>query len=65
MQSVKGRNLRLMGSRFGMDDLMCAKYGNKCVKMSDAELYVWHDKCVQIFLDKEECKPIILFLCTN
>ncbi len=72
--SVMGRNLRLMQSKFKMDENNVLKFWNhKCDNESDAvrlsvqgrELCGWRDKCNCTFLDKIECKTIIDFLCTD
>ncbi len=72
--SVMGRNLRLMQSKFKMDESNALKVWNhKCDNKSDAfrlsvqvrELCGWRDKCNCTFLDKVECKIIIDFLCTD
>ncbi len=72
--SVVGRNLRLMQSRFKMDESKVLNVCNhKCDNQSDAvrlsahcrELCGWIDKYDCTFLDKVECKTIIDFLCTD
>ncbi len=74
VHSVMGRNLRLMQSRFKMDESNVLKFWNhKCNSESDAvrlsvqvrELCGWRDRCNCTFLDKVECKTIIDFLCTD
>ncbi len=72
--SVMGKNLRLMQSKFKLDESIVLKFWNhKCDNESDAvslsvqvrELCGWRDKCNCTFLDKVECKTIIDFLCTD
>ncbi len=72
--SVMGRHLRLMQSKFKMDESNVLKLGNhKCDNESHAvrlsvqvrQLCGWRDKCNCTFLDKVECKTIIDFLCTD
>ncbi len=72
--SVMARNLRLMQSKFKMDESNVLKFWNhKCDDESDAvrlsvqvrELCGWRDKCICTFLDKVECKTIIDFLDTD
>ncbi len=72
--SVMGNNIRLMQSRFKMEERNVLKFCNhKCDNESDAvrlsvqvrELCRWRDKCKCTFLDKVECKTIIDFLCTD
>ncbi len=72
--SVRGRNLRLMQSKFKMDESNMLQFWNhKCDNDSDAvrvgvqvrELCGWRDKCNCTFLDKVECETIIDFLCTD
>ncbi len=66
-QSVMGRNLRLMQSRFTMDESNVLTFLNhKCDNESDAvrlsvqvrEVCGWRDKCNCTFLDKDKvvCK---------
>ncbi len=71
--SVMGRNLRLMQSKFKMDESNVVTFWNpECDNKSDVvrlsvqvrELCGWRDKCNCTFLDKVECKTIIDFLCT-
>ncbi len=71
---IMGRNLRLMQSKFKMDESNVLTFWNhKCDNESDAvrlialvrELCGWRDKCNCTFLGKVECKAIIGFLCTN
>ncbi len=69
-----GRNLRLMQSKFKMNESNVLNILNhKCDNESDAvrlsvqvrELCGWRDKCNCTFLDKVECKTIIDFLYTD
>ncbi len=71
---VMGRNIRLMLSKFKMDESNVLEVWNhKCDNESDAvrlsvqvrELCGWRDKCNCTFLDKVGCKTIIDFLCTD
>ncbi len=71
---VMGRNLRLMHSKFKMDESNVLRFWNhQCDNGSDAvrlsvqvrELCGWRDKCNCTFLDKVECKTIIDFLCSD
>ncbi len=64
-----GRNIRLMQSRFKMEERNVLTFWNhKCDNKShvagyiaqDRELCEWRDKC-----DNDECKTIIDFLCTD
>ncbi len=71
-QSVMGRNIRLMQSRFKMEkrnvlSFWNHKYDNECdaVRLSVRELCEWRDKCDCTFLDKVECKTINNILCTD
>ncbi len=72
--SVMARNLRLMQSRFKMDESNVLNFLNpECDNKSDAvrlsgqvrELWGWRDKCNCTFLDMVEFKTIIDFLCTD
>ncbi len=72
--SVIDRNIRLIQSRFEMEERNVLKFWNhKCDKESDTvrlsvqvrELCRWRDKCNCTFRDKIECKTIIDFLCTD
>ncbi len=65
--SVMGRNVRLMQSRFKMDESNGLKiWHHRCENERDAirlcvqvrELCGWRDKCNCTFLDKVECKII-------
>ncbi len=69
-----GENLRLMQSKFKIDESNVFKFWNhKCDNESDAvrlsvqvrELCGWREKCNCKFLNKVECKIIIDFLCTD
>ncbi len=70
LHSVMGRNVRLMQSKFKMDEVNALKFLNhKCDNESDAvrlsvqvrELCGWRDKCNCTFLEKVECKTVIDF----
>ncbi len=72
--SVMGRNLRLMQSKFKMDESNMLKcWNHKYDNDSDAvrvgvqvrELCGWRDKCNCTFHDNVECKTIIDFLWTD
>ncbi len=72
--SVMERNVRLMQSKFKINESNMLKFWNhKCDNESDAvrlsvqviELCGWKDKCSCTFLDKVECKTIIDFLYTD
>ncbi len=63
-QSVMGRNLRLMQSRFKMEERhVVTLWNHKCDNVR--EPCECRDKCDCTFLDKVECKTIIDFLCTD
>ncbi len=71
--SFMGRNLRLMQSKFKMDESDVWKFWNhKCDNESAVRLSVqvkelcgWRDKCNCTFHDKVECKTITDVLCTD
>ncbi len=71
---VMGRNIRLMQSRFKMEERNVFKFWNhNCDTESDAvrlsvqvrKLCESRDKCHCTFLDMVECKTIIDFLCID
>ncbi len=73
MHSVMGRNLRLMESRFGMEECNVYKvWGQKCDNERNADyVYKW-ENCVSGEIGvsglslKKECESFIIdFLCTN
>ncbi len=72
--SVMGRNLRLIQSKFKIDESNVLIFWNhKCDNESDAvglsvqvrELCGWRDKYNCTFHDKIECKTITDILCTD
>ncbi len=70
--SVMGRTIRLMQSRFKMEERNVLKFwshkcDNACVILSVQvrELCEWRDKYDHTFLDKVKCKTIIDILCTD
>ncbi len=72
--SVMRRNMRLMQSRFKMEERnVLIFFNHKCDNESDAvrlsvqvrECCKWRDKCDCTVVDKVKCKTIINFLCTD